>query len=254
MKGNKFMRYVTLALLCFVVGMPLVASSDEPASVVAPDPISSPVEVLRGIEKQAGELAQSLTPPSPAPTPAPPIVVAPDFVAITTADGTRIDNAALEKLVTDLPPGEFVALLVPKPGAKLQTLRISIVVQGPQPPPKPAPGPAPPKPTPEPDGSVVSHAYFVFLNRWNDRDEQDELRAIGPESPAWAAIREAGHRVLDLDADSEEARRLYPTYTKSPVLLAFDADKANKFVGFKEVASLAELRTAYKAFTGKELP
>lgn len=135
MKGNKFMRYVTLALLCFVVGMPLVASSDEPASVVVPDPISSPVEKIEGIRDQLDDVAKSLKTSTPEPTPAPPIVVAPDFVAITTADGTRIDNTALEKLVTDLPAGEFVALLVPKPGAKLQTLRISIVVQGSKPPP-----------------------------------------------------------------------------------------------------------------------
>jgi len=134
--------------------------ADEPVAPVA-DPISTPAELVDG----AISNLQSLRSVIAEPTPAPPIVTAPpDYVAITDADGTRISSPALEQLVTQLTIGEYTATIIPKPGAKLTTLRITIAVQGPRPPPvvvvpdAPDVPPAPPV-TPDQPSKITAVTY-----------------------------------------------------------------------------------------------
>jgi len=142
-------RYSALAAL--LAALSLAGPCDElnhyvRAAEPVADPISTPAELVDG----AISNLQSLRSVIAEPTPAPPIVVAPpDYVAITDADGTRIDNPALEQFVTQLVVGEYTAVIVPKPGAKLTTLRITIAVQGPRPPPVVVVPDTPDVPTPD---------------------------------------------------------------------------------------------------------
>lgn len=179
----------------------------------------------------------------------------------TNSAGKRIDSLPLEQTASTLTDGTYTVTGIPSQGEAFVTRMISVTtLTAPQPPPKPAPTPTPIPPPLPPEGDVVAHAYFVFVDRWNDRDNSAELQALGPAAAEWAAMRSAGHKVLNLDADSEVAQDLYKPYLSSaPVLLVFDLDAKGpsggpKFIGPTPVKNLADVRAAYKKATGKDLP
>ena len=233
--------------------------ADEPK----PDAVSSPSVVLDEAANKIRDVAKQLT-DNPMPTPAPVLVVAPELWIPFGPDNKRLDSPALIGAASEK-DGSYMLLGLPKPGEEPQYRMITIVtLTGPRPPPAPPkPGPKPdPDPTPDPpapDGAIA-RAYFVFVDRWNDRDTSADLLALGPSASEWAAIRAAGHKVLNLDADSTTAQSQYKSFLgDSPVLLVFDLDAKGpsggpKFIGPKPVKNLADVRAVYKATTGKELP
>jgi len=129
-----------------------------------------------------------------------------------------------------------------------------LAVDPPKPPAPPGPDPAP-EPVPD-DAAKISHACFVLFDSWTARAKSVDLMSMRPESKTWAAIRAAGHDVLNIDTGSQIAAS--PFYSKfvgqAPVLLVFDRNKNQSFVRAVKVGSIADVRKAVKDTTGTEVP
>ena len=175
--------------------------------------------------------------------------------------GNRIVSDDIEAIAGRVPLGTYKWLGIPRPGQKVVNRVIVVANEGVPTPAPPIVPPAPPKPAPtpqpQPQPSPViktEKAYLVFIDSWQARADSKELRDMGPESDLWADVRAAGHEVVNLDIESEQARDSYPTYLdEQPVVLAFDSS-ASTFLGWKSVKKAADVRGYIKELTGKELP
>lgn len=160
--------------------------------------------------------------------------------------------------VSTATPGKYRAIAVGLLNGAAECWPGELIVANDGPPPAP---PAPPKPIPDepgpdpPQPATIEHGYFVLLDSWAARAENDGFRTLGPESKTWAAMRAAGHVVKNFDVGSEIAVKLYPTYVgEAPTLLIFDRDRADKFVTHRPVKSIDDVRKAYRELTGKDVP
>ena len=223
-----------------------------------PDAVSSPVQVLEDSANRIRDVAKQLG-DMPTPVVVVPVIV-PELWIPFGPDNKRLDSPALIGAASEK-DGSYILLGLPKPGEEPQYRMITIVtLTGPRPPPAPPKPDSDPTPDPPAPAGAIARAYFVFVDRWNDRDTSADLLELGPSASEWTAIRAAGHKVLNLDADSTTAQSQYKSFLgDSPVLLVFDLDAQGpsggpKFIGPKPVKNLADVRAVYRATTGKELP